>query len=129
VRKRRGAGATSARGVAALMVGAEPPPGTPSFYWAPSTFVPDRVKWQPYLGDYQTYGLGQMRLREEDGWLLADVFCTQPTLVLELEAYGDNDFVTRSELGLIEGVGIRFQQTQDSRTLMLVDGQSLGQKL
>jgi CubicO group peptidase (beta-lactamase class C family) len=117
------------QGVAALLLGAEPPPQTPPFYRAPSTFVPDRAVWQQYLGDYQAYSLGRLRLREEAGRLLADVFYTQPTLVLELEAYGDNDFVTRSPLGLIEGVSIAFQHAPDGRILLLVDGQPLGQKL
>ena len=118
-----------ARGVAALLLDAEPPPATPPFYRAPSTFVPDRSVWRQYVGDYQVYSLGRVRLREESGRLLADLFYTQPTLVVELEAYGDNDFVTRSPLGLNEGLAVSFQHTGDGRTLLRVDGQPLGQKL
>ncbi|SEK31780.1 CubicO group peptidase, beta-lactamase class C family [Stigmatella aurantiaca] len=118
-----------ARGVAALLMGLEPPPATPPFYRAPSTFVPDRSVWQRYTGGYAVHGLGTMRLRQDGDRLVADVLSTQPVVTVELEAYGDNEFVTRHPLGLMEGLTLSFQQTGEDPTLLLVDGTPAGQKL
>ncbi|WP_257454729.1 serine hydrolase domain-containing protein [Archangium lipolyticum] len=118
-----------AKSVAALLLGAEPPPAPPLVYRAPSTFVPDTSVWQRYVGDYVLHIYGRMRLYEESGRLLADWTYTTPTQVLELEAYGDNDFVIRNDLGINDGMNVSFQGTADGQMLLLVDGQPLGRRL
>ncbi|QRN96171.1 serine hydrolase [Archangium violaceum] len=118
-----------AKAVAALLLGAEPPPAPPLVYRAPSTFVPDTSVWQKYVGDYILPIYGTMRLYVESGRLLADWTYTTPTQVLELEAYGDNDFVIRNELGINEGLNISFQGTPDGQVLLLMNGQPFGRRL
>jgi hypothetical protein len=104
-----------ARGVAALLWGTEPPAATPLPYRAPSTFVPDTSVWQQYVGDYFSPVYGRVKLYEESGRLKGAVFSVCPTLVVELEAYGDNDFVFRHDLGQLEGIQVSFQRNSNGQ--------------
>ncbi|WP_395845159.1 serine hydrolase [Archangium violaceum] len=118
-----------AKGVAALMLGAEPPPAPPLVYRPPSTFVPDTSVWEKYVGNYLLPIYGVMRLYVSSGKLLADWTYTTPAQVLELEPYGDNDFVIRHHLGINEGVNVSFQSAPDGQVYLLLDGQPFGRRL
>ncbi|MET0400780.1 MAG: serine hydrolase [Cystobacter sp.] len=119
-----------ALGVSALLFGEALPPVTPSPFVErpPSTFVPDVRVWQDYVGTFDTRK-GRIDITVEDQRLWATFHLGQPSVRVELEAYGDNDFVTRDEYAVLEAVAIRFQHEPDGGLSLLFMGQPIGKRL
>jgi hypothetical protein len=49
-------------------------------------------------------------------------------VAFELEAYGDNDFILRGEVGALEGHAVSFSVEADHQITFVLDGQAFGQK-
>ncbi|WP_224249900.1 serine hydrolase [Hyalangium gracile] len=116
-------------GVAALLFGQEPAPASPSRDRAPSTFVPDTSVWKDYVGTYETSLVGAVTVSAGEGRLWMTVQMARPAVRGELEAYGDNEFVERDDLGLLEGMNVSFQRESDGGMLLLLDGYPIGKRV
>ncbi|WNG23893.1 serine hydrolase [Cystobacter fuscus] len=111
-------------GVVALLSGEEPTKPV-SNDRAPSTFVPDTSVWRNYVGTYDT-AIGPLIVSVEAGHLWLTIEAARPPVRGELEAYGDNDFVERDELGLLEGMSVKFKPSPDGGMLLLLNDQPVG---
>jgi CubicO group peptidase (beta-lactamase class C family) len=111
------------RGVATLLLGGQPEAASVLQKREPSTFKPDPSVWQQYVGDYKTEQ-GLVRLYKEGNRLLGKM----GNLQFELEAYGDNDFVLRGEVGALEGHAVTFNVSADQGVLLMLDGKVFGHK-
>jgi CubicO group peptidase (beta-lactamase class C family) len=111
-----------AEGVIVLMQGSTPNPSSLPTEREPSTFKPDPSVWTQYLGDYESQK-GSVHIYVEDGKLMGRA----GDVDFELEAYGDNDFVMRGNVGAFEGFAVSFS-SDDSYMIMLLGGQPFGQK-
>lgn len=111
-----------AEGVVVLMQGGTPNPSSLPTEREPSTFKPDPSVWTQYLGDYESQK-GLVRIYVEDGKLMG----LAGDVAFELEAYGDNDFVMRGNVGAFEGFSVSFSSA-DNHMTMLLGGQPFGQK-
>ena len=112
-----------AKGIATLLLGGKPEPSTVPVERGPTEFKPDPASWQGYVGAYETR-MGLVRVYVEGGKLLGKAV----DLPFELEAYGDNDFVLRGEVGTLEGHGVSFMRGAENRITLLLDGQPFGQR-
>ena len=112
-----------AKGIATLLLGGEPDASRVPLERGPSAFKPDPAIWQKYVGEYQTQ-LGLVRLYVEGNKLLGKA----SDLPFELEAYGDNDFVLRGEIGTLEGHAASFALEAGNRATLVLDGQPFGQR-
>jgi CubicO group peptidase (beta-lactamase class C family) len=111
------------RGVVTLLLGGQPEASTELPEREPSTFKPNPSVWQQYVGDYDTEQ-GQARLYIEGNKLLGQT----GDFEFELEAYGDNDFVLRGEVGALEGHAVTFKVSADQGVMFMLDGNVFGQK-
>jgi CubicO group peptidase (beta-lactamase class C family) len=112
-----------AKGIATLLLGGEPEESRVPLERGPSEFKPDPVTWQKYVGEYQTQS-GLVRIYVEGNKLLGKA----NGLPFELEAYGDNDFVLRGEIGTLEGHAASFLLEAGNRATLVLDGQPFGQR-
>lgn len=115
-----------ARGILALLQGGTPAPSSVPPEREPSTFKPDPKVWAEYVGSYESAG-GSIEIFAEGDKLLGRVGGT--TITFELEAYGDNDFVVRGDVGALEGYTISFSLEANKPVTLLLGGQSFGQKV
>jgi hypothetical protein len=104
------------------MQGGTPNPSSLPTEREPSTFTPDPTVWANYVGDYESQK-GSVHIYVEDGKLMGRA----GEAAFELEAYGDNDFVMRGNVGAFEGFAVSFS-SDDSYMIMLLGGQPFGQK-
>src|SRR3712207_3939040 len=77
-----------AQGVLTLMTGGEPQLGEVPTERGPNTFVPDRVVWDRYVGEYES-PQGLIRIYRDGDKLLGRMLSSD----FELEALGDSEFV------------------------------------
>jgi CubicO group peptidase (beta-lactamase class C family) len=112
-----------AKGIATLLLGGEPEASRVPLERGPSAFKPDPATWHKYVGDYETQ-LGLVRIFIEGNKLLG----TANDLRFELEAYGDNDFVLRGEVGSLEGHGASFLLEAGNWATLVLDGQPFGKR-
>ena len=106
-----------------MLLGGEPDASRVPLERGPSAFKPDPAIWQKYVGEYQTQ-LGLVRLYVEGNKLLGKA----NDLPFELEAYGDNDFVLRGEIGTLEGHAASFLLEAGNQATLVLDGQPFGQR-
>ncbi|HEX7022019.1 MAG TPA: serine hydrolase domain-containing protein [Trueperaceae bacterium] len=91
----------------------------------PSTFIPDRGVWDRYLGGYLS-PVGPLRIYVEDGQLLGSF--VKQGLHFSLEAYGDREFVTRSDAADVDGVDAVFEVAPDGTVRLTLAGKVMGVK-
>lgn len=111
------------RGVATLLLGGQPAPSSELPEREPSTFKPNPDLWQKYVGDYETEQR-PVQLYIEGNRLLGQT----GDLAFELEAYGDNDFVLRGDVGTLEGHAVTFKVSADQGVMFMLDGNVFGHK-
>jgi CubicO group peptidase (beta-lactamase class C family) len=111
------------KGITALLLGGQPEPSSVPLERGPSAFTANPDVWQAYLGDYDTQQ-GLVRIYADGNKLLGHA----GDVNFELEAYGDNDFVLRGEVGALEGHGVSFSVEADNHVTFILDGQAFGQK-
>jgi CubicO group peptidase (beta-lactamase class C family) len=111
------------KGITTLLLGGEPEPSQEPVLRDPSTFTANPDVWQPYVGDYETHQ-GLVHIYADGNKLLGQA----GDVTFELEAYGDNDFVLRGEIGALEGHGVSFNVEVDKQVTFILDGQAFGQK-
>lgn len=112
-----------AKGIATLLLGGEPEASAVPLERGPSAVKPDPETWRGYVGEYLTQ-LGLVRIYVEGNKLLGKA----DDLPFELEAYGDNDFVLRGEIGTLEGHAVSFLLAAGNRASLMLDGQPFGQR-
>ena len=112
-----------AKGITTLLLGGTPEPSSVPLERGPSAFTPDVQIWQQYVGTYETQS-GLVNFYIAGSKLLGKA----GDLPFELEAYGDNDFVVRGEVGSLEGHGVSFALAAGKRATLVVDGQPFGQR-
>jgi CubicO group peptidase (beta-lactamase class C family) len=112
-----------AKGIVTLLLGGEPEASRVPLERGPSAFKPDPTTWQEYVGEYQTQ-LGLVRIYVEGNKLLGKA----NDLPFELEAYGENDFVLRGEVGSLEGHTASFLLAADNQISLVLDGRPFGKR-